>query len=113
MAKRRKLILKRPKDTKSVNQVPGTMTYVGNKEAIETKLDVIDYNAENYERFSSTTPEDAFKFVDEESITWFNIDGLSNVEEIEKLGDYYELHPLVMEDIVNTGQRPKIEEYQD
>ena len=53
MAKRRKLILKRPKDTKSVNQVPGTMTYVGNKEAIETKLDVIDYNAENYERFSS------------------------------------------------------------
>ena len=83
------------------------------KESSETKLDVIDYNAENYERFSSTTPEDAFKFVDEDSITWFNIDGLSNVEEIEKLGDYYELHPLVMEDIVNTGQRPKIEEYQD
>jgi len=113
MAKRRKLMLRRPKTTKSVNQVPGTMTYVGNKEASETKLDVIDYNINNFERFGSTTTEDAFKFVDEKSITWFNIDGLSNIEEIQKLGDHYELHPLVMEDIVNTGQRPKIEEYQD
>jgi len=84
MAKRRKLILRRPKTTRSANQVPGTMTYVGNKEATETKLEVIDFNAENYERYSSTTPEDAFKFVDEKSITWFNIDGLSNIKEIEK-----------------------------
>lgn len=111
--KRPKSILRRPKNTKTVNQVPGTMTYVGHKEATETKLDVIDYNTENYERFSSTTTEDAFKFVDEDSITWFNIDGLSNVKEIEKLGEHYELHPLVMEDIVNTGQRPKVEEYED
>lgn len=111
--KRPKSILRRPKNTKTVNQVPGTMTYVGHKDATETKLDVIDYNTENYERFSSTTTEDAFKFVDEDSITWFNIDGLSNVKEIEKLGEHYELHPLVMEDIVNTGQRPKVEEYED
>lgn len=113
MAKRRKYLLRRPRTSKTLNQVPGTMTYVGNKESTETKLDVIDYNELNYERFSSTSPEDAFKFVDEDRITWFNIDGLNNVEEIEKLGDYYELHPLVMEDIVNTGQRPKIEEYKD
>lgn len=106
-------LLRRPKNTKTVNQIPGTMTYVGRKETAQTRLEVIDYNLENYERFTSTTTEDAFKFVDEDRITWFNIDGLSNVKEIEKLGEHYELHPLVMEDIVNTGQRPKIEEYQD
>lgn len=105
--------LKRARSTKAMNQIPGTMTYVGNKEAVETRLDVIDYNQGNYERHTSTTVEDAFKFVDENSVTWFNVDGLSNISEIEKLGDYYELHPLVMEDIVNTSQRPKIEEYQD
>lgn len=106
-------LLKRPKHTKTVNQIPGTMTYVGRKESVETKLDVIDYNQEDFVRYQSTTTEDAFNFVDEDRITWFNIDGLSNVEEIKKLGEYYELHPLVMEDIVNTGQRPKIEVYPD
>ncbi|MAM18616.1 MAG: magnesium/cobalt transporter CorA [Christiangramia sp.] len=113
MAKRKRHLLRRPKHSKSLNQIPGTLTYVGNKESVETSLDVIDYNQEQYERFQSKSPQDAFKFVDENRITWFNIDGLNNVEEIEKLGEYYELHPLVMEDIVNTGQRPKIEEYQD
>lgn len=113
MAKRRKLLLRRPKHTKTVNQVPGTMTYVGHKESSETKLEVIDYNVDQYERYTSNSPDDAFNYVDEKSVTWFNIDGLNNIGEIEKLGDYYELHPLVMEDIVNTGQRPKIEEYQD
>ncbi|MCP9200627.1 magnesium/cobalt transporter CorA [Gramella sp. GC03-9] len=105
--------MKRPKHAKSVNQIPGTMTYVGRKEAAKTQLDVIDYNQEHYERYRSTTVEDAFNFVDEDRITWFNVDGLSDVEEIKKLGEYYELHPLVMEDIVNTGQRPKIEVYRD
>lgn len=111
--KPKSLLLRRPKNTKTVNQIPGTMTYVGRKESATTKLDVIDYNLENYERFTSTSTADAFKFVDEDRITWFNIDGLSNVKEIQKLGEHYELHPLVMEDIVNTGQRPKIEEYPD
>ncbi|MCM4156111.1 magnesium/cobalt transporter CorA [Gramella sp. AN32] len=113
MAKRRLHLLKRPKNTHTVNQIPGTMTYVGHKAGNETKLDVIDYNKEAYERFSSKSTEDAFKFMDEDRITWFNIDGLNNISEIEKLGKHYELHPLVLEDIVNTGQRPKIEEYQD
>lgn len=113
MALKRKYLLRRPRNTKTVNQIPGTMTYVGRKETAQTRLDVIDYNQDSYERFSSTTTQDAFRFVDEDKVTWFNIDGLSNVGEIQKLGEHYELHPLVMEDIVNTGQRPKIEEYPD
>ncbi|MCG9971704.1 magnesium/cobalt transporter CorA [Christiangramia crocea] len=113
MALKPKSLLRRPKNTKTVNQIPGTMTYVGRKETARTRLEVIDYNQDSYERFSSTSTEDAFKFVDEDKITWFNIDGLSNIEEIQKLGEYYELHHLIMEDIVNTGQRPKIEEHQD
>jgi magnesium transporter len=102
----------RPK-MKSVNQPPGTVTYVGKKESSETKLEVIDYNKDNYEKFTSSSPEDAFKFEAADRITWFNIDGLSNTEEIEKLGKYYDLHPLIIEDIVNTTQRPKIDEYED
>ena len=113
MAKRNRLLLRRPKSTKALNQVPGTVTYIGRKESAETRLEVIDFNKETFERYNSSRPEDAFKFENEDRITWINIDGLSNTAEIKKLGKYYELHPLILEDIVNTNQRPKIEEYQD
>lgn len=113
MAKRKRLLLRRPKSTKALNQVPGTVTYIGRKESAETTLEVIDYNKQSFERFTSTNPVDAFNFENHEKITWLNIDGLSNTAEIEKLGKYYELHPLILEDIVNTNQRPKIDEYQD
>jgi len=111
MAKRKRHLLRRPESTKALNQVPGTVTYIGRKESLETKLEVIDYNKENFERYESSRPEDAFKFENPDKVTWINIDGLSNTLEIEKLGKYYELHPLLMEDISNTNQRPKIDEY--
>ena len=113
MALRKRYFSRRPKSTKSLNQAPGTVTYVGTKEKVETTLEVIDYNKQGFERYVSKKPEDAFKFEEENRITWINIDGLSNTHEIEKLGKYYELHPLIIEDIVNTNQRPKIDEYQD
>lgn len=113
MARRKRYFLKRPKSSQSLHQAPGTVTYVGRKQQKETVLEVIDYNGSNYERFISKSPEDAFQFEEEDKVTWINIDGLSNTSEIEKVGKYYELHPLIIEDIVNTNQRPKIDEYQD
>lgn len=113
MVKRIRHLSRRPKSTKALHQAPGTVTYVGTKEKVETTLEVIDYNAGHFERFTSKTPEDAFKFEVEDRTTWINIDGLSNTSEIEKIGKYYELHPLIIEDIVNTNQRPKIDEYSE
>ncbi|MGB7787040.1 MAG: magnesium/cobalt transporter CorA [Salinimicrobium sp.] len=113
MAKRKRYLLKRPKSTKALHQAPGTVTYVGRKEKAETFLEVIDYNTDNFDRFTSKNPSDAFKFEEEDKVTWINLDGLSNTEEIEKVGEYYELHPLTIEDIVNTNQRPKIDEYKE
>lgn len=113
MPKRTKFSLRRPKSTKALNQVPGTVTYIGRKVSEETKLEIIDYNRDSFERYNSSNPEDAFQFENEDKITWINIDGLSNTTEIEKLGKYYDLHPLIMEDIVNTNQRPKISEFKD
>lgn len=66
-----------------------------------------------FEQFTSKTPEDAFQFEDESCTTWINIDGLNQTETIEKVGKYYDLHPLIIEDIANTNQRPKIDEYKD
>ena len=113
MAKRKRHLQRRPKSTNALNQVPGAVTYVGNKHSAETKLEIIDYNKDSFEKFEFDNPEAAFKFENEESITWINVNGLSNAEHIQQLGKYFDLHPLIREDIVNTNQRPKIDEYED
>ena len=69
MAKRNRLLLRRPKSTKALNQVPGTVTYIGRKDSAETTLEVIDYNKETFERFNSSNIEDAFKFENRDKIT--------------------------------------------
>lgn len=111
--KRKQLFTRRPKSTKALNQAPGTVTYIGRKESTETHLEVIDYDKDSFERYISKNPEDAFNFEDDKKNTWININGLNNTKEIEKLGKYYDLHPLILEDIVNTNQRPKVDEFQD
>src|SRR5690606_26768384 len=113
MTDRKRYSLRRPKSSKALHQAPGTITYIGRKEDRQISLEVIDYNKDSFERHVSNTPEDAFRFEEASRTTWINIDGLSNTAEIEKLGKYYGLHPLIMEDIVNTNQRPKIDEHQD
>ena len=113
MAKRKRHLQRRPKSTNALNQVPGAVTYVGNKQSSETKLEIIDYNKDSFEKFEFSNPEAAFKFENADKITWINVNGLSTAEHIEQLGKYYDLHPLIMEDIVNTNQRPKIDEYED
>ena len=113
MAKRKRHLQRRPKSTNALNKAPGTVAYVGRKDSAQIKLEVTDYNKVNYDRFIFDNVESAFNFENEENNTWINVDGLSNTAEIEKLGKYYKLHPLIIEDIVNTNQRPKIDEYQD
>ena len=57
--------------------------------------------------------EDCFPSKDEPTVTWINIDGVHDVETVEKIGEHFGIHPLVQEDIVHTGQRPKMEDFDD
>lgn len=93
------------------NLSPGTVSYTGKKTELETQLDIIDYSKEDFQRFQTKSLVEAFKFEDETHVTWINVNGLSDTESIVTLGNYFELHPLIQEDIVRTQQRPKIDEY--
>ena len=55
--------------------------------------------------------EDVFPLKDEPTVTWINISGVHQVDRIEKIGKHFEIHPLTLEDIVNTTQRPKTEDF--
>jgi magnesium transporter len=98
---------------KAQNQIPGQVTYTGKKQLAIAKLDIIDYSKTDYVTFTTENIQDISKFDSSEHVTWINVDGLSNTDQIEELGEYFDLHPLIQEDIVTTTQRPKIDEYED
>jgi len=90
---------------------PGSIVYVGEKKEEKVRIRVMDYDEEHVEEREPVIVEECFPFKDKPSVTWINIDGIHQVDIIEKLGTCYGLHPLIMEDIVNTQQRPKMEDY--
>jgi magnesium transporter len=92
---------------------PGTLVHIGRQRAEKAKITVIDYDETQFVEESFDSIEACFAFRDKPTVTWINIDGIHQAEIIEKMGACFNLHPLVLEDIQNTEQRPKIESYND
>jgi magnesium transporter len=103
-----KLIKKR---SRKAGLPPGTLVHIGEKKADTPKITVMDYDETHFQEKEIKTIEECFLFKNKPTVTWINIDGLHQVEILEKLGECYGLHPLVLEDILNTDQRPKMEDY--
>jgi magnesium transporter len=100
------------KRSKKVGLPPGTLVHIGEKKTDKAKITVIDYDETSFQEREVTSVEECLPFKEKPAITWMNIDGVHDVEIIEKIGKCFELHPLVLEDIVNTEQRPKMEDYE-
>ncbi|MHA7058760.1 magnesium/cobalt transporter CorA [Aquimarina sp. M1] len=92
--------------------VPGTVVYTGNKSSSNLFIEVFDYDKDSFEEKELNEIEEAFSYAETEPVTWINVNGINHTEAIEKIGDHYNLHPLILEDIANTQQRPKIDEYE-
>jgi magnesium transporter len=92
---------------------PGTLVHIGEKKSETPKIAIMDYDEANFQEKEIKTIEECFLFKDKPTVTWINIDGLHQIEILEKIGECYGLHPLVLEDILNTDQRPKMEDYYD
>ena len=101
------------KTSKMAGLSPGTLIHVGEKKIEKVRIRVIDYNEDNFEEKELSRIEEIFPYMERKSITWLNIDGLHDVDIIRKIGEKFSFHPLVMEDVINTSQRPKTEEYGD
>jgi len=99
------------KFSKSKGLAPGSLIHIGEKKTEKIRITVIDYDEKNFEEKEIKNIEECFPFKKKPSVTWINIDGLHEIEVIEKIGNYFEIHPLVLEDILNTDQRPKMEDF--
>jgi magnesium transporter len=94
-----------------VGLLPGSLVHIGESKMQETKITTIEYDASQYREEQVTSIEECLLPKDRSTITWINVDGLNDVEILGKLGKCLDLHPLVVEDILNTEQRPKMDDY--
>ncbi|MBW4563595.1 MAG: magnesium/cobalt transporter CorA [Mojavia pulchra JT2-VF2] len=91
--------------------VPGTLIIDESSEY--PTIFLIDYNSISYVRIQVEAPEECIPYIDTESVSWVDVQGLGNKDILQRLGQVFDLHPLVLEDVVNMAERPKTEDYED
>lgn len=92
-------------------EAPGTLRFVGDRKLDKVITELHDYDSEQYSVHDLSSISDSQPFLDSPSKTWISVKGLHDVEALKNIWSYFDLHPLVQEDILNTGQRPKVETY--
>ena len=101
------------KRTNKVGLPPGAVVFVGEDTSRAVQLAVTDFNPNRLEEWTAEGVEDLLPLRNSETVSWIQADGLHDTDLIRAIGDAFGIHPLVLEDIVHTGQRPKLEEYDD
>ncbi len=91
--------------------IPGTLNIA--QDAISPEIALIDYDSTQANLITNLPPEACAEYLYTDSVSWFDIGGLGNEDFWQRIGTVFGLHPLLLEDIVNVPQRPKIEDYQD
>ena len=95
-----------------IGSPPGTLISPKVPRREKARITVIDYTAADFHEFTTHNVEDCAKYKDTPTVTWINIDAVDDIDTLAKLGEYFGLHPLALEDIQDTDQRPKLEEYE-
>ena len=89
----------------------GTLLHVGEKRADQTRITVLDFSPDRLREETSSVFDPKHFLREPSGVIWVNLDGLHDIQTVENLGQYFNVHPLVLEDVLNTRQRPKAEEY--
>jgi magnesium transporter len=100
------------KDKKAFTS-PGTLVYVGKEVAQDTVIKLVEFNEEFYQQKMVKVLNDCKPVLKENEVVWLDVDGIHEVPVVEAIGKHYHLHPLLMEDVLNTGQKPKLEHFGD
>lgn len=90
---------------------PGTIVYSGETHTAKVKITLIEYNETEFIEKEYFDIADCINNFDPSMVKWLNVDGVHDVALIEEIGKKFNIHPLTLEDIANTNQRPKFEDY--
>jgi len=92
---------------------PGSLVHIGEQKIATTRISVVNFDEQRVEEKDLKDTDECLAYKDRSGVTWINIDGLHEPDVLEKIGKVFGLHPLMLEDIANTEQRPKLEDYGD
>jgi len=103
-----KLVQKRSRKT---GLPPGTLVHIGEQKTDKVTITVFNYAGTRCDERQAVSL-DALAPPTDESITWVDVGGIHKMEVLESFGKQFQLHPLLLEDIANTDQRPKLDDYE-
>lgn len=109
--KRRHFTMRKAKDPRPPALPPGSLIFTGERRVQDVTFRVVDFNTESFREMDSTSVPDCVEFEGSDSPTWIITTGLHDVEKIGELLAAYDIHPLVQDDILNTRQPPKLEDF--
>lgn len=98
---------------KEPGSAPGTVQHIGERHMDEIKITVHDYDDEHLEEIPIDEIQKAQPYLDAPSKTWIKVRGLHDIDKLKSIWNFFDLHPLIQEDIVHTAQRPKVETYEN
>jgi magnesium transporter len=92
---------------------PGSLVHIGDKKSERTKITIIDYDGETFQEKEAKSIEECCALKETPTVSWINVDGVHDSRLISDLGSRFGVHPLILEDIMTTAQRPKMEDMGD
>ncbi|RKU27386.1 magnesium and cobalt transport protein CorA [Candidatus Poribacteria bacterium] len=99
--------------SKKVGLPPGSLVYVGEEREEPIQVNLIDYNDSQFQEYTVESVEECETFNNEDMVTWINIRGLHNPDFISSIGEHIGINSMVLEDVMNPTQLPKIEIFDD
>lgn len=109
MVKRRK----HKKSSIKAGLPPGTLVLIGNQREETVSIELIDYSGDIHQENEVADVEALAESLQTSTVSWVNINGIHNTDAIAAIGKMYNIHSLVLEDILNTDHRPKVEPFED
>jgi len=110
MAKKRKL---HQKSSSKAGLPPGTLVLIGDQRDEPVTIELIDYSETVSNEHEIANVEDLKSCLETSTVSWVNINGIHNTDAIAAIGKVYNIHNLVLEDILNTDHRPKVEPFEE
>ncbi|HDR68601.1 MAG TPA: hypothetical protein ENN61_06065 [Bacteroidaceae bacterium] len=98
--------------SKTQGKAPGTLVHVGKQKMDKIRIRQISYNRDRIQE-QIVSDIDSVKEIDPDMVNWINIDGLHDIDSIDRLQNRFNISLLTMEDILNTDQRPRVYEERD
>ncbi|MGB0917457.1 MAG: magnesium/cobalt transporter CorA [Flavobacteriales bacterium] len=92
---------------------PGSLVFIGDQREEAISIELIDYSEDNQTQSEIGQTKELKSCLNTSTVSWVNINGIHDAQTIERIGKVYGIHRLVLEDILNTDHRPKVEPFED